>query len=379
MAVDFSKLVFDFAIFHRVFKPIKRCERRPPQISQNIVIFENENFTAGLFIKSEIIKVMDQSAVNITFDNTIKSQTPTLIKDLFRIMSEEINNKKSKNENFIKISTSLAQILNDKQDARSSNGILAIFYGHLDKKQVLVIAKLEEETGLQINESTENNGLNIGIQVIEKILRMHKSNVLKVGVFSFEPKIEGKNDPEIIGFLCDTQSRGESEVADFYLKKFLGCKFVNDAKKQTQDFFNASLEFIGTNFDSPNEQVEYREKLCSFVLSESYLLIPKNFIDEFVPIEKKDALEGYYETNNIELNGFAKDTEYIKTEVEKMKIIFENGISIIGGSINFANEVKIEQIIDGETTITINSNIRKMPLKFTQKRTEKINQFDDNQ
>ena len=375
MAVDFSQLVFDCAIFHRVFAPNRNGEKLPPQISQKIVKFENNN-PAGLFVKGEIIKVMDRSAVNISFDDATTSQTPLLIKELFKKMSDENGEEKIKMEIFVKNSKLMAQILNEEQDGRSPNGILAIFYGYLEKKHILIIAKLEEEKGLQINESTENNVFNIGIRVIEKILRLHRSNVLKVGVFSFEPKKENKNDPEIKGFLCDTQSRAESEVADFYLKDFLGCNYVHDSKKQTQDFFNASLEFFGADIDSPIEQVEFREKLCSFLLSQQNILAPKDFIKTYIPVEMRDALEKHYETKKIELNGFTKDTDYIKTQVQKMKIIFENGISITGGSANFAEEVTFGPNVNGETTITIKSNIRKMPLKLIQKRTEKTKQSD---
>jgi nucleoid-associated protein YejK len=218
------------------------------------------------------------------------------------------------------------------------------------------------------------------IKIVENIVRLHKSNVLKVGIFYKEPKKPNSpKEPEIKSYLCDTQN-SEGKSADYYLKDFLGCLYTHDSKFQTQEFYKTTFEFISSHVKDPLDQVKYRDHLYSYLLSQKTTIEPKAFVHTYFPADNKTQTElvNLFNSKNIELNGFAKDTEHVKKQVEKMKVLFENGVVITGASANFLSEVIIES--EGDSTkLTVKSKISKMPLKVTKKMTEKARISEDNE
>lgn len=357
--IDFSQLKLEWVIFHRVYPHYKKAELKPPQLSQKIIALSgDENTNKGLLLKDEIIKAASSHKVSISFDDETSSTTPTLIRDLLVKLSDKTSDTDYKIDVFLKTSFSLAHILNETQDARNSSGIFALMYGRVLDKHVIIVAKLEEEIGLQLNESTDGDIVNIDIKVIENLIRLHKANVLKIGIFYGQPKDRYDRDVEIEGFLCDPQNPGLAEVADFYLRRFLGCVFTNDSRKQTKEFFEATSEFIKDSFESPIEQIQRKELLSSILLFGPSTIKPREFIQEYIPEDKQAALERMYIQRRIEINGFTKDTEYISKKAKKMKINFENGVTLTGFSEHFNNQVSIQTTGPDETTIIVKSAIK---------------------
>lgn len=375
MLENVALLNLEYAIFHRIFPPPSTNEHLPPQISKQIIKFDGNNNKEALFLKSEITKVLIHEAVSISMDEKNPSPVPAIIKDiLFKMSNSEIK-EQIQTEAFVNNSISMAHQLNLKQDRRSTSGILAVLYGKIDKTKVLIIAKLEEGSDLQINEMKTGDELSLSIDIVEHIIRLQKATVLKVGIFYQDPKT-GDTEPDINGFLCDTQN-SEHKGADYYITDFLGCVYTNDSKLQTESFFDVMQVYIGENIVSPMEQVIAREKLSSFLLSESDMVVPKKYVETFIPVEKRKVVKGLLLSKNIDYNGFSKDIDHIKNKVEKMKILFENGITLTGASANFASEVTIDNCDSTGTTFTVRSQIRKIPLKVTKKRTIKPGESED--
>jgi len=373
MIEDFSQLRLEYAIFHRVFAPTKEG-RTPPRLSPQYIKFDESNIKNSLFLKDQIIKALNHYAVNISIDTNSASTTPTSIIDLFSKFSNGELKENVKTDAFLNHSFSMAHNLDMSQDERSTSGVLCVMYGNVEGKQVIIIAKLEEGQDLQIQEMKENDVfIRLDIKIVDNIVRLNKTNVLKVGIFYKEPKKPGSStDYEIKSYLCDTQNL-ERKSADYYLKKFLGCLYTHDPKFQTQEFYNAAFDFISTHIEDPREQVLYRDHLYSYLLSQKTIIEPKNFIQTYFPADKKMAteLENQFKSKNIELNGFPKDTEHVRKQVEKMKVLFENGVTLMGASANFASEVIIDSCDENGTKLTVKSKISKMPLKVTRKRTVK--------
>ncbi|OPY39194.1 MAG: 37-kD nucleoid-associated bacterial protein [Methanoregula sp. PtaU1.Bin051] len=376
MIEDFSQLKIERAIFHRVYAPTKDG-KKSPQISQQIIQFDDSNLKKSLFLKDQIIKALSQYAVRISIDDNSPSTTPALIRDFFLKIDNTKIDEKIKFDAFLQHSVSMAHNLDNSQDLRSTSGVLCVISGHIEKKPVLIISKLEEGEDLQIQEIKDGGIFKLDINIVENIIRMHKSNVLKVGIFYQKPKKPDGKESEIVAYLCDIQNI-ERKSADYYLKDFLGCLYTHDPKFQTQEFYNTTLEFISSRIDDPLEQIKYREHLSSYLLSEVPRIEPKKFVETYFPSQNRiqTSLLNQYESKNVELNGFEKDTEHVKKQVEKMKVLFENGIILTAASVNFASEVIIESTINDITKLTIKSRISKMPLKVTKKRTQKISEAD---
>ena len=363
--LDRALLNLEFAVLHVVYTPEPNNKKNAPKISHEVIEFSSSS--EGTLLKDSINKAIDRNEITITFDNTLKSEIPAEISALFTTLASKTITREQQKKVVLDKSIRFAHILNDVQDARSPTGILTILYGHSNSTQVLIIAKLEEQSGLQVNEIVEKNESKLNLRMVEHLIGIRGANVFKVGLFYCKPKNDGGGGLVIKGVLADTQIQDEKKVADFYFKDFLGCKFVNDSKQQTSKFYYGTLNMISETVPSPLEQIRAHNNLAAFIQSEFELLEPKQYIEMYVPEENRTKYENYYKSKDIELNGFKKDISPIKRGMVKEKILFENGISISGASSNFVADISEIETTNGVTKITINSNIRKMPRRIKEK------------
>jgi hypothetical protein len=182
----FVPLKFELAVFHRVYGHRKE-EKMPPTLSGNVVKFDGPNADKGKFLREELIKAIHKDGVTISFkEGEIKESVPSIIKELFLKLSDSSIKAPDKEKLFLERSRWFATKLDSYHKGLIPSGILAIMYGRLSdtsEKQILIIAKIEEERALQVLESEENKIKNLDIRLVEKLIMLHKANVMKAGVF----------------------------------------------------------------------------------------------------------------------------------------------------------------------------------------------------
>ena len=166
-------------------------------LSGKVVKFNDKDQYKGKFLKEELTKVIGIRGRTISFkDNGSKADTtPAVIKQLFLMLNNPSIKETEKEKLFLEKSQWFANKLDSFHTGVIPGGILAILYGHFDvldedkatknknKDQVLVIAKIEEETALQVKESTEDKICSIDIQLVDNLIMLHRANVMKAGVF----------------------------------------------------------------------------------------------------------------------------------------------------------------------------------------------------
>jgi hypothetical protein len=162
----------------------------------------------------------------------------------------------------------------------------------------------------------------------------------------------------ICGIYCDTQIQEKSGGAQYFLD-FLGCVYTYDSKQQNKDFYETFRQVITENVTDLTERLEYIEKLNLFMQIDSDKVVPRDFIEHFVPNDNyKQIFTKSCESKNIELNGFDKDIEYIHTKVKQMRVSFENGFSFSVDTETFSTDVIITSTEGGYTNIKVKSQIK---------------------
>jgi len=185
----FAFLKLELAVFHRVYNH-RKSEKMTPMLSGKVVKFNDQDQFKGKFLKEELTKAIKDSGITISFkeDEPKIDTTPNTIKKLFSTLDNLSIKDTERDKIFLEKSRWFANKLDSFHTGVIPGGILAILYGHFDipnegKKQVLIIAKIEEERALQVMESTENKIYSLDIQLVDKLIMLHKANVMKAGVF----------------------------------------------------------------------------------------------------------------------------------------------------------------------------------------------------
>jgi len=182
----FVALKFERAVFHRVYSHRKE-EKMPPTLSENVVKFFGQSADTGNFLREELIKAIHKNGVTISFgEEGVKESVPFVIQELFQKLNDPSVNPSDKDAIFLKRSKWFATKLDSFHKGLIPSGILAILYGRLienSEKQIIIIAKIEEERALQVLESELNKVKILEIQLVEKLIMLHRANVMKAGVF----------------------------------------------------------------------------------------------------------------------------------------------------------------------------------------------------
>jgi hypothetical protein len=198
----FAFLTLELGVFHRILRHSKD-EKLDPILSEKIIRFDGENQDKSKFLKAELLKVIHNKGISISFSGNPRTDSPSIIKEIFLKLDDPSIKEDAKGKLFLEKSKLFAERLNNFHKLTMPGGILAILYGTIEissetdknekillkndapKKQILIIAKIEEEKGLQVvTEQIENEAnVNLDIQIVENLIRLHKANVMKAGVF----------------------------------------------------------------------------------------------------------------------------------------------------------------------------------------------------
>lgn len=338
--VDFSRLIIQHVIIHEVLRQKISQTRIPPTFSDIECELTDE---IKLFLKDKIIETVGSSkAYNIEFDPSSASPIPSIITSIIENTYSE--------ENFLNYSKEITTHLNSIQTGRNPGGFFTLILGINNGRKLIGILKIEKEDGALLEQSERNGKRTFEIKKLKDLILTPNTKLLKISVFSTTNSITGR--------IRDNQLTKKGEVATFFLKDFLGCKFIQEPAKDTQEFFEKSYDYIRDEVVDPRLQNIYRIHLISYLSSESNTVNPNVFATNYLKEEHRGHYRSYLRDREIIIGDTIKDTSYIESKIREMMLEFENGIKIIGRNENFEQEVVIENLPDGRTKATVESRLK---------------------
>ena len=328
-------------IIHEILKQKRGDEKEPPIYSE---IESDLNNESKKFLKSLLINsIGSKNAHGISFNEDSDSPVPEIIK---KILSSDFDS-----DEFITLSKQMSEHLNNTQSGINSAGFILILHGFNENKKVIGILKLEKQEGAQLKQSQRDGKNTFEIMNIKDLILSKNTKLFKICVFYKE------SDDSYGGTICDNQLGTKGDVADFFLRDFLGCKLNADYAVETKNFFKHSIDFFKNNIEDPLIQNQYKLHLQSYVSSQSRIINTRTFATTYLNTEDRTNYEKYLDEKDVPIK-ILKDIIYIELDLKKHLYEFENGIRIIGTNNDFEENVKLRYLENGDTRATVESRLQ---------------------
>jgi hypothetical protein len=221
------------------------------------------------------------------------------------------------------------------------------------------LIKAEMQAGFSIG---DEDGVR-SIQFIEDLFLTNDQKFYKVAVFFAERLEEGESERDASSLKAlvydQNLSRGH-QIANYFYKDFMGCALAGTAKKMTEDFYKAVIDFVEHSELSTVKKVDLTDALHVYLKSGSGMISSREFETQYVPEDARTAFGNAMEEAGVQGGMFRKDIALLGSKLRRRVIYFENGvqISIPSGD----EEDRYDVSANGneqETTLTIHSGIRR--------------------
>jgi hypothetical protein len=224
------------------------------------------------FLEDRIRSALTDNARPVEEDPSLVSDTPILIKNLL-----------SGSGDFIQNSQTIAVTLFTCQPPISPGGLLVLIEGRVEGSNCVLVAKLEHEEGVRVEQIENDSGhLTYRTEYLKNLILGEGTKVFKVGIFD-----EVGEDHRLRGNVIDVQ-HGRHGVASYFLEGVLGCRFVERADVNTQRFFVASEKWFNSLSDV-EKSARYEIALLAEMQSSERNLSPRIFATRHLDVEDRDT------------------------------------------------------------------------------------------
>jgi hypothetical protein len=159
----------------------------------------------------------------------------------------------------------------------------------------------------------------------------------------------------IEGCVSDDQ-RGydpHSEIAQFFLNKFLGCRMKDQADLATKAIFEASQDWINTVPDEP-KRARYEIALQAYMNTPSKEISLKEFADGYLDVEDRTPYKSFTEERHAPTAKIVKDTGLVETLLRQMTMAMaDSKIRIVGTPDAIGKNVQVNPDGDDDPKVTI--------------------------
>lgn len=299
------------------------------------------------YFRERIIKSLGTAAYHVVPDGASTSPVPEAV---FALLADDY-------ADFVPHSQLMARHLFESQNKINSPGLLVVAAGRIEGRRSLGLMKLEREQGVRVEEEHLNGGITFNIEHVRDLMLTDTTKVFKVGVFV----LEGQGVADLEGIVSDKQ-RGyqpRTEIADFFLARFLGCKLEEQAEVTTKRFFVAAQDYINDEVTDPEHKARYQLALLAELGSNRATLRVAAFAGDHFSDNDRAAFLNRMEEEGVP-RVIDKDTTRIRSQLQRIQIDFESGILVISPYDVFDEHVAIEVLDGGETRVLIQDRLNRV-------------------
>jgi len=351
MPIDLGALSIDSVIVHEV------PERRVTGPSTAPFLSETESpltITLRNYIREKISGSLATASYDVVFD--VNAASP-----IFRLTEDHLGPQSTA---FVAMSQQMATHLHACQTGVNPAGLLVVSAVTVDGQRALTILKLEKESGVRVREArTQDGKRTLSMEHIRELMLTDKTRVFKVGLFYRTP------DRTLEGLVSDKQ-RGyvpQTEIADFFLKKFLGCVLKQLPSVVTRDFLQATEQFINDEVSTPSTKARYQIALLAELQSGRGTIQPREFAEQHFNVGDRRPYIDYLERAGVPDRVFDKDTTLVGSHLEKIQLDFESGLIMIG-SLDSMQHVHMRQVESDRTHVEFEDKMRRIQGRGRKKR-----------
>ena len=326
---------------------------RPKGISSNLVTHSQVDspMDTGLrnYFRERILRSLNAAGYKVAFSVEQPSPIHDLLYDYLQ----------GHTAIFISMSQTIADHLYFSQTGANPAGLLCIVEVELEAQAGVVLLKLDKEAAVRIDQRTVDGNLTFDLEHLSNLILTRRTRIFKAGIFFMNTQ---PNCPAVQGIVSDNQ-RGYSpstEVADFFLTKFLGCKLIESPEVSTKQFFNCTENFIATKVNDAELKARYETALLAELNNERMTVSPMSFAETNLRLEDRQTYREWLTENEVGLGTFDKDTELIKPRLRRVSVDFEGGVGVLVPPDAFQDQVAMFSMDDGRTRMEIQDKLKKI-------------------
>ncbi len=348
MASDLGTLTVLRVIVHEI--PPRPVRPQPSTASGPVLSEIDSPLTPGLknYFRERIITTLTEGAYSVLFDAGTASPVPGLVLDhLYQ-----------QNSAFVALSQQIANHLYKTQTLVNPAGLLIVADVTVASIRSLAILKLEREEGVRVQQSIYENKPTFNIEHLRDLMLTQKTRVFKAGLFvGHAPGPDG-----VEGVASDTQRgyRPKTEVADFFLKKFLGCTLLDAPDVTTKKFFTAAEGFINEKVTDPFLKARYQIALLAEMNDSRSSVRVKQFAQSHLRVPDRQRFVSHLREQGVAKAVIQKDVSLIAPQLHRLQISFQSGIAVLASPSSFDAHVKMEKLGSGKTRLQIEDTVKEV-------------------
>ncbi len=342
MTRDFGTLHIERLIVHDI--PVRSwANASEPTLSETDSVLTTE---LRNYFREKITKSMAAAACEVIFDTESASPISSIVSS--RLVTGEID--------FIAASWEVARHLHQTQTGINPAGLLIVVEATIDDKDALVILKLEREDGVRVQQQEIDGKKTFSVEHIRDLMFTGKTKVFKAALF-----VQDGEGFDSVGISVSDKQNGAkrgSEIADFFLKRFLGCKLREAPDVVTQRFFEAAQTFINEKVTDPENKAKYQIALMATLNNQQDDVRPWHFAEENLAIRDRDEFIHTLDENQVPTQQFPKDVAGLEPILRKLQMSFQSGIVLVASPQAYEDHVKTSELEDGNSHVEITDKLK---------------------
>ena len=341
--MDLGTLFIDKLIVHDVPKRLKGQESDGPILSE---IESPSTAEIQNYFKEKTVGTLKEIRYEVADDPGADSPVPGLSADLL-----------SGQRDLVPASQEMAKHLFECQSGVNSAGLLVVGLGVVGSDSALILMKLQREEGVRVRQESLDGNMTFNIEHVQNLLLTDQTRVFKAGLF-----VASNNADELLDGLVSDNQRGYSprtEIASFFLRDFLGCQLRESADVKTKEFFESSENFINEQVKDPVRRTSYQSALIAEMNSNRQQIRPQSFAASHLRGSDRARFVAYLRDNGV-TGTVVKDTALVRSQISRIQVDLESGISVIASSEAFDSHVELEALDDDQVRMKIEDKLKRV-------------------
>jgi hypothetical protein len=262
------------------------------------------------FFKEKTTQSLGRHGYGVEHDPDQKSPVPGLIEAVMKDPAQ-----------LIVASRDIARHLYDSQPAVSNPGLLVALLGRAETAACLAILKLEREDAIRVEETTlPDGGKTFSVAHLRDLMLGKHTRLFKASAF----RMPGSGLESLEGIVSDDQ-RGynpTTEVATFFLARFLGARLRNAPDVATKSFFETTQSWIETEVAEPEKKARYEIALLGEMNRQANTLSPNSFANENLDVEDRQGYRSFLAKAEAPTTSIEKDLKLVAAKVKRLSMRF---------------------------------------------------------
>jgi len=309
--LDLGTFFIDSVIVHDVPR------RKTADTAHSIVFSEvPSQLGQGLknFFRERTIRSLTRQAYEVERDPALTSPVPRHILDLAEDTAKLVSR-----------SQEIARHLWSCQSGVNPAGLLVVCLGRVEGNPAVSILKLEREDAIRVQQTGEPGAQTFDIAHLRDLMLGKNTKLFKASLFT---TLNG----EVDGIVSDDQ-RGydpRTEIAQFFLGRFLGCKVKLANDIATKAFFEVSQQWINAAVPEEAKRARYEIALLARMNAPTRTVTIKGFANENLDSDDRRPYREHMEANGVSSASITKDTQLIDGRIQQLTYATLKGIRVTG-------------------------------------------------